>query len=97
VGSPEWHSYRYGNVLKDTRITDGDHPHQKPERLLQALVETCTPADGVVLDTFMGSGSTGVACAGLGRRFIGIEIEQKYFDIAHERISAAYAQQRLFA
>lgn len=97
AGPPEWHSYKYGNVLKDMRITDGEHPHQKPERLLQALVETCTPPDGAVLDTFMGSGSTGVACAGLGRRFIGIEIEPKYFETACDRIRAAHAQQRLFA
>ena len=51
----------------------------------------------VVADLFMGSGTTGVACAKLGRKFIGIEIEAKYFDIACERIAAAYAQGRLFA
>jgi DNA modification methylase len=44
----------------------------------------------------MGSGTTGVACANLGRKFIGIEIEEKYFDIACNRIEAAYAQGRLF-
>jgi site-specific DNA-methyltransferase (adenine-specific) len=52
---------------------------------------------GVVLDPFMGSGTTGVACAQLGRKFIGIEIERKYFDIACERIDNAYRQQRMFA
>jgi DNA modification methylase len=51
---------------------------------------------GTVLDPFMGSGTTGVACANLGRKFIGIEIEERYFDTACERIAAAYAQQRLF-
>jgi DNA modification methylase len=45
----------------------------------------------------MGSGTTGVACANLGRKFIGIEIEPKYFDIACERIDNAYRQQRMFA
>jgi len=50
-----------------------------------------------ILDPFMGSGTTGVACANLGRKFIGIELEQKYFDIACERIEAAQAQGRLFA
>ena len=45
---------------------------------------------GLVLDPFLGSGSTGVACAYLGRRFIGIEIDRKYFDIACERIAKAY-------
>lgn len=49
-----------------------------------------------IVDPFMGSGTTGVACANLGRKFIGIEIERKYFDIACERIAAAYAQGRLF-
>jgi DNA modification methylase len=51
---------------------------------------------GTVLDPFMGSGTTGVACAQLGRKFIGIEIEPKYFDIACRRIEQAYAQGKLF-
>ena len=51
----------------------------------------------IVLDPFMGSGTTGVACANLGRKFIGIEIERKYFDIACERIDNAYRQKRMFA
>lgn len=49
-----------------------------------------------ILDPFMGSGTTGVACANLGRKFIGIEIEPKYFDIACKRIETAYLQPRLF-
>ena len=50
----------------------------------------------IVLDPFMGSGTTGVACAKLGRKFIGIEIEPKYFDIACERIQKAYDQPDMF-
>lgn len=50
----------------------------------------------VVVDPFMGSGTTGVACMNLGRKFIGIEIEKKYFDIACERIEQAQKQVRLF-
>ena len=50
-----------------------------------------------VLDPFMGSGTTGVACANMGKTFYGIEREPKYFDIACKRIEQAYAQQRLFA
>ena len=50
-----------------------------------------------ILDPFMGSGTTGVACMNLGRKFIGIEIEPKYFDIACERIENAQRQQRMFA
>jgi DNA modification methylase len=73
----------------------GSHPHAKPVDLLEKLI---VPANAeVICDPFMGSGTTGVACANLGRKFIGIEIERKYFDIACERIAAAYAQGRLFA
>jgi DNA modification methylase len=50
----------------------------------------------IVLDPFMGSGTTGVACMELGRRFIGIEINEKYFDIAYKRIKEAVSHQGLF-
>ena len=71
------------------------HPHQKPVSLLCALIDKTDAA--TILDPFMGSGTTGAACANMDRKFIGIEIEPKYFDIACERIEAAYAQGRLFA
>lgn len=71
-----------------------DHPSQKPIRLMRDLVKRTV---GAVLDPFMGSGTTGVACMNLGRRFIGIEIEPKYFDIACERIENAQRQQRMFS
>ncbi len=74
-----------------------EHPTQKPHEIMQPLCEYSSPPEGTVLDPFMGSGSTGIACRNLGRKFIGIEIERKYFDIACERIDAAYAQGRLFA
>ena len=74
------------------------HSCEKPVLLLERAVRLCeTGGSGTVLDPFMGSGTTGVACANLGRKFIGIEIEERYFDIACERIEAAYAQGRLFA
>ena len=73
------------------------HPCPKPEAWANWLVSRSALAGCVIADPFMGSGTTGVACANLGRKFIGIEIEPKYFDIACERIGAAYAQQRLFA
>lgn len=73
-----------------------NHPTQKPIELMEwCIVRAGSPQ--TILDPFMGSGTTGVACANLGRKFIGIEIERKYFDIACERIDAAYAQGRLFA
>lgn len=70
------------------------HPAEKPESLLIEIVRETTAE--TILDPFMGSDTTGVACANLGRKFIGIEIEPKYFDIACERIRLAYAQPRLF-
>ena len=72
------------------------HPTQKPLVLMRKLVSDFTQAGETVCDLFMGSGTTGVACANLGRKFIGIEIEPKYFDIACSRIDAAYRQGRLF-
>lgn len=71
------------------------HPHQKPIELMDHVVGGYEAQ--VILDPFMGSGTTGVACMNLGRKFIGIEIEPKYFDIACERIENAQRQQRLFA
>lgn len=65
------------------------HPTQKPVELLEYLIKTYTNEGETVLDFTMGSGSTGVACINTGRKFIGIELEQKYFDIATKRISDA--------
>ena len=53
--------------------------------------------DAIVVDPFMGAGTTGIACANLGRRFVGVELREDYFDIACERIDQAQRQQRLFA
>lgn len=72
-----------------------EFPSQKPVRLMRWCVEQI-PAQ-TILDPFMGSGTTGVAAMQLGRRFIGIEIEEKYFNIAAERIENAQRQQKLFA
>ena len=66
------------------------HPTQKPVDLLEYLVKTYTNEGDLVLDFTMGSGSTGVACMNTGRRFIGIELDNNYFDIASKRIEEAY-------
>ena len=73
------------------------HPTTKPRWLMNELVSLFSNAGELVLDPFMGSGTTGMACANLGRRFIGIEREPTYFDIACRRIEEAYRQPRLFA
>ena len=70
------------------------HPTQKPAGVMEWCIERTNA--GTILDPFMGSGTTGVACVKLGRKFIGIEIEEKYFDIACKRIRDAYNQPDLF-
>lgn len=77
-------------------IESGMHPTQKPISLVNKWLQQFTDGGETILDPFMGSGTTGVACANLGRKFIGIEIEPKYFDIACERITNAYRQERMF-
>jgi site-specific DNA-methyltransferase (adenine-specific) len=62
------------------------HPTQKPVKLMEYLIKTYTNEGNTVLDPFMGSGSTGVACVNTDRDFIGIELKQDYFDIASSRI-----------
>ena len=62
------------------------HPTQKPTMLLEWLIKTYTNENDIVLDNCMGSGSTGIACLNTHRKFIGIEADDKYFEIAHERI-----------
>ena len=85
-------TYTRPQALQDGR----EHPTQKPI----ALMEWCIKQAGdpqTILDPFMGSGTTGVACMNLGRSFIGIEREPKYFDIACRRIEDAQRQGRLIA
>jgi len=76
------------NTWKGTKPQGGEHPSEKPLALINYLVET-VPEGGTILDPFMGSGTSGAACAESGRKFIGIEINEKYFDIACKRIEAA--------
>jgi len=72
------------------------HPNEKPLELVDHFLTLHTKSDHLILDPFMGSGTTGVAAVKLGRRFIGIEIEPKYFDIACRRIEEATKQPGLF-
>ena len=84
------HAFRMSQVEAHTGMNK-EHPSQKPLRLMLWCIDQAG-RPGVVLDPFMGSGTTGVACAQLGKAFTGIERERKYFDIACERISRAQAQ-----
>jgi len=83
-------NYSRGQLAAEGKI----HPTQKPVALMAWCVAMTS---GTVCDQFMGSGSTGVACANLCRPFIGVELNERYFDIACERIGRAQAQGRLFA
>lgn len=97
-GHSKWNGGGRPGTFQHCKNTPGGsvHPTQKPLPLLQELVGLFSSPGDTVLDPFMGSGTTGVACAKLGRKFIGIELEEKYFDIACERIQKAYDQPDLF-
>jgi site-specific DNA-methyltransferase (adenine-specific) len=93
---PRAFRHLWSGAYRDTESGESPvHPTQKPVALMEwclsFLPEGCT-----VLDPFMGSGTTGVACMNTGRRFIGIEIDEGYFNIAKRRIEAAAAQLKLF-
>lgn len=77
-------------------IKNKKHPCPKPLLFTKWLVDKASSIGETVLDPFMGSGTTGVACANMGRKFIGIELERRYFDLACDRISKAHDQQDFF-
>ena len=74
------------NIIEFHKVNKPVHPTQKPVDLLEYLIKTYTNEGEIVLDFTMGSGSTGVACLNTDRRFIGIELDDKYFEIAENRI-----------
>lgn len=87
-----------GSGVWTVPVTNGaEVPTQKPLALVAAFVSDFTFAGETILDPFMGSGTTGVACAMSGRRFVGCEALSDHFDIACRRIEEAYKQPRLFA
>ena len=76
-------------VIKET-LTKEYHGAEKPVKLLMKLIDGLTKENATVLDCFMGSGSTGVACLNTNRKFIGIELDDGYFNIATNRIQEEY-------
>ena len=84
-----WEGNKYkSNILRYRKDYDGYHPTQKPVLLLEDLVKTFSNEGDLVVDLTMGSGSTGVACLNTNRNFIGIELDENYFNIAKERIES---------
>lgn len=94
VGGRNWGSVIYHHPTQAMACNGRQHPNEKPVGLIERLIKWCP--DGTICDPFMGSGTTGVAAVNLGRKFIGIEIEPKYFDIACRRISEALKQPDMF-
>jgi len=78
------------NILEFGQEVKSLHPTQKPEALLEYLIKTYTNEGDLILDNTMGSGTTGVAAYNLNRSFIGIEMDEKYFEIAQKRIQDLY-------
>lgn len=89
--------FSYPNIIGNKH-----HPNEKPVELMRDLIVNSTNEGDIVLDPFMGSGSTCLACKQTGREYVGIEIEQKYYDIAVKRLNSAFVsrekteQQHLF-
>lgn len=83
------------SVLEFSNETKTVHPTQKPVALMEYLIRTYTNEGMTVLDNCMGSGTTGAACANTGRKFIGIEMDEKYFEIAKNRVESAYSKNEL--
>ena len=86
--------WSFASPGKSERV-HGKHPTQKPVLLLDRIIESSTRAGDLILDPFMGSGTTGVSAVRLGRRFVGIEQEGEYLDIAGRRLAAVVRQGQL--
>ena len=88
--------YMWHGMLRANKELRGDHPTQKPVGIMQWCINHLPNDVNTIIDPYMGSGTTGVACAKMGKTFVGIEKEQKYFDIACKRIELAYSQPDMF-
>lgn len=84
----QWTNYPT-TILEFDKVAKAIHPTQKPVALLEYMIRTYTNENEVVLDNCMGSGSTGIACVNTNRNFIGIELDEKYFNIAKDRMQQA--------
>jgi DNA modification methylase len=87
--------YRWNGMLRQNNEPRGDHPTQKPVGVMKWCIGQLPDDAMVILDPFMGSGTTGVACVEMGRKFVGIELDKHYFDAACRRIAAAYSKPQL--
>ena len=98
-GNYKFHGNRPKSVVRSMRLGGEEltHPNEKPVDLIQQLAVDYSPPGGTVLDCFLGSGTTAVACIRTGRRFIGVELNRKHFDDACARIDDELDRAPLFA
>jgi site-specific DNA-methyltransferase (adenine-specific)/modification methylase len=89
--------YLWNGMLRANGEERGDHPTQKPVGVMAWALNQLPNGTRTIIDPFMGSGTTGVACALAGLTFTGVEREERYYDAACRRIEEAYKQPRLFA
>jgi site-specific DNA-methyltransferase (adenine-specific)/modification methylase len=88
--------YMWNGMLRANKELRGDHPTQKPIGIMKWVISHLPTDVKTIIDPYMGSGTTGVACMEMDKAFVGIERERKYFDIACKRIEDAQRQERLF-
>jgi site-specific DNA-methyltransferase (adenine-specific) len=86
-GKSTLRGFRSNNVLEFDRTGNKHHPTEKNVEMIKLFIEKSSDEGNVVLDPFMGSGTTGVACKNLGRHFIGIELDEQYYKIGEKRIN----------
>ena len=97
ISQAEMHNFIESSIcMKPERLSNPKHPAQKPVSILKKMIEIASNENDIVFDPFMGVGSTGVAAIDLNRRFIGVELDNAYFDAARKRIDNALAQGNLF-
>ena len=97
ISQAEMHNFIESSIcMKPERLSNPKHPAQKPVAILRKMIEIASNENDIVFDPFMGVGSTGVAALDLNRRFIGVELDEAYFEAAKKRIDAVLSQGNLF-
>ena len=98
ISQAEMHNFIESSIcMKPERLSNPKHPAQKPVSILRKMIEIASNENDIVFDPFMGVGSTGVAALDLNRRFIGVELDETYFEAAQKRIETALLQGNLFS
>ncbi len=98
ISQAEMHNFIESSIcMKPERLSNPKHPAQKPVSILKKMIEIASNENDIIFDPFMGVGSTGVAALDLNRRFIGVELDNAYFEAAKKRIEVALSQTNLFS